>query len=170
MLTALFTRASTSASDDSPNSLADQIIRFIKTGVGTLGEGRIRSKEYFITQMAEFILASRQTTTASDKVQAAARKTSEVIYDELEHMAQRASVDNKTFMQSVNDSAWAAKAFFTDLIFGENKAATRSTIQDVLRGNTNPEPTPASVNQSGDLQQRSSSGASEKREPFYRGG
>ena len=127
--------ADTHSATDS-NSLAEQITRFIKTGVVLTGKGLIYGKDDFIAQMGESILTSGQAEQPSDSDRAAARKTAEFIYDELERMSQRSSVDNGAFRQSVNDLARAALDFFTDLIFGEDKAATRSTIQDVLRANT----------------------------------
>ena len=165
-------QASAPASGDSPSSLADQITKFIITGVVTQGRGKPGSKGEFITQMAGAIIASEETTDASDKAQTAARtaarKTAEIIYDELDRMTKLTSLDDKTFMQSVNDLARAAKAFFTDLIFGEDKAATRSTVQEALRGNTTtPEPTPASASQSDVVQiVGGGSGGSESTRPL----
>ena len=122
-----------------------QVSNFIMTG--QIGGQDVQGKDDFIDKMAGAIQEFRQNCGIggegeglgdNDKAaeKAAARKAAEVIYDGLERMSQRESIDNRTFMEFIEDLAQAALDFFTDLIFGEDKAATRSTVQEALRGNT----------------------------------
>ena len=118
-----------------------QVSNFIMTG--KIGRQNVQGKDDFIDKMAGAIQRFRQNCGIGgegeglgDNDKAAARKAAEVIYDELDRMSQRESVNNRTFMEFIENLARAAKAFFTDLIFGEDKAATRSTVQEALQGNT----------------------------------